>query len=77
MALTFALTMVLSGASATAAPSTNAQLQTAQQQASTARTRMDRMRADLASEMSRYDASSGRLAATRAEIARATAPASR
>jgi rare lipoprotein A (peptidoglycan hydrolase) len=60
--------MALAGASATAAPSTTAQLQSAQQQASTARTRMDRMRADLASEMSRYDASSGRLAATRARI---------
>ena len=67
--LAFALTMALSGASATAAPSTTTQLQTAQQQANTARTRMDRMRADLASEMSLYDASSGRLAATRAKIA--------
>ena len=62
------LAMVLSGATANAVPSTSAQLQSAQQQASAARVRMDRMRTDLASGMSQYSASSNKLAATRSKI---------
>jgi rare lipoprotein A (peptidoglycan hydrolase) len=68
MGLAVVLAMALSGAPATAAPSTATQLQTAQQQASAARARMDRMRTDLASGMSQFDASSSKLADTRAKI---------
>jgi rare lipoprotein A (peptidoglycan hydrolase) len=60
--------MAFSGTSVSAEPSASVQLQTAQQQASAARERMDRMRADLASGISRFNTASGKLAATRARI---------
>ena len=63
------LAMALLGATATAAPSTGTLLQSAQQQASAARARMDRMRTDLSSGMSTYDTATSKLAATRAKIA--------
>jgi rare lipoprotein A (peptidoglycan hydrolase) len=59
-------------APATAAPSATTQLLSAQEQASVARAKMDRMRNDLESGISRYEAASGKLVATRAKIAENT-----
>jgi rare lipoprotein A (peptidoglycan hydrolase) len=61
--------IALTCAPAAAAPSTGAQIQTAQQQASSARARMDKMRKELESGMSSYSTTANQLAGTRAKIA--------
>jgi peptidoglycan hydrolase CwlO-like protein len=60
-------------APAMAAPSATSQLLSAQEQASAARARMDKMRSDLESGISRYEAASAKLSATRKKIAENTA----
>ena len=54
------------------APSSATQLQSAQQQASAARAKMERMRNDLESGIARYETASAKLSATRSKIAENT-----
>lgn len=67
-----ALAMMLCAVPASAAPSTGAQIQTAQQQADAARKRMDEMQVQLAAGISGYDAAAKNLSATRSRIAKNT-----
>jgi rare lipoprotein A (peptidoglycan hydrolase) len=71
--LVVVLAIALCGAPAAAAPSTGTQLQTAQEQASAAQSKLERMRSELQSGISGYDSAAGKLAATRAKIASNTA----
>jgi len=69
VALAVLTVTVLASTPAMAAPSAATKLQSTREQAGAARTKMERMRAGLASDMSQFAETSDKLAATRAKIA--------